>query len=89
MTLLRLQPEFSPQSYSELARSLRENGDEPGAIRVLIAWEDERYRQCGRTGAILGGFLKKTIGYTHRPIAYGALDARCGRDWMGDGRDRK
>ena len=35
---------------------------------MLIAGEDERYRQYGWAGAILGGFLKKTIGYGHRPM---------------------
>jgi len=66
---LRLQPPgFHPQPYRQLAKVLRENGDEPGAIRVLIAGEDERYRQYGWPGAILGGFLKRTIGYGHRPM---------------------
>lgn len=36
-------------------------------MRLLIAG-DERYRQYGWTGAILGGFLKRTIGYGHRPL---------------------
>ena len=35
---------------------------------MLIAGEAERYRQYGWAGAILGGFLKKTIGYGHRPM---------------------
>jgi len=65
---LALQPGFHPQPYRQLAKVLRENGDEPGAKRVLIAAEDERYRQYGWAGAILGGFLKKTIGYGHRPL---------------------
>jgi hypothetical protein len=68
LTFLRLQPSFFPQPYHELARSLRENGLEADAIRVLIAGEDERYRQYGWAGPILGGFLKKTIGYGHRPM---------------------
>jgi hypothetical protein len=66
---LRLQPPgFHPQPYRQLAKVLRENGDEPGAIRVLIAGEDGRYRQYGWAGAVLGGFLKRTIGYGHRPL---------------------
>ena len=65
---LALQPGFHLQPYRQLAKVLRESGDEPGAIRVLIAAEDERYRQYGWAGAMLGGFLKKTIGYGHRPL---------------------
>jgi hypothetical protein len=66
---LRLQPPgFHPQPYRQLAKVLRESGDDAGAIRVLVAMEDERYRQYGWAGAILGGFLKKTIGYGHRPM---------------------
>src|SRR5215472_1984254 len=69
LSLLRLQPPgYHPQPYRELARALRESGDEIGARRILIASEDERYRQYGWTGAILGGFLKRTIGYGHRPL---------------------
>ena len=65
---LALQPGFHPQPYRQLAKVLRESGDEPVAIRVLIAAEDERYRRYGWAGGILGGFLKKTIGYGHRPM---------------------
>jgi len=69
LSLLRLQPQgYHPQPYRELARAFRESGDEIGAMRILIASEDERYRQYGWTGAILGGFLKRTIGYGHRPL---------------------
>ena len=59
---------FHAQPYRQLAKALRESGDEPTAIRVLIASEDERYRQYGWAGALLGGFLKKTIVYGHRPL---------------------
>jgi hypothetical protein len=59
---------FHPQPYRQLAKVLRESGDEPGAIRVFIAGEDERYRQYGWAGALLRGFLKRTIGYGHRPL---------------------
>jgi hypothetical protein len=47
---------------------LRENGFEQDAIRVQIASEDERYRQYGWAGALLGGFLKRTIGYGIGPL---------------------
>ena len=51
-----------------MAKSLRENGYEQEATRLQIASEDERYRQYGWAGALLGGFLKRTIGYGHRPM---------------------
>jgi hypothetical protein len=66
---LALQPPgFHLQPYLQLAKVLRESGDEPGAIKVLIAEEDARYRQFGPTGRIAGGFLKATIGYGYKPL---------------------
>src|SRR5262249_50866867 len=66
---LALQPPgFHPQPYRQLAKVLRESGDEPGAIQVLIAEEDARYRQGGLLGRFEGAFLKATIGYGYRPL---------------------
>jgi hypothetical protein len=65
---LALQPGFHPQPYRQLAQVLRENGDDAGALRVLIAAEDRHYSGYGFFGRIWGGFLKHTIGYGHRPM---------------------
>jgi len=65
---LSLQPEFHPQPYRQLAKVLREGGDEAGATEVLVVAEDRRYASYGRAGALLGIFLKATIGYGHKPL---------------------
>jgi hypothetical protein len=65
---IALQPEFHPQPYRQLAKVLREAGDEKGAVKVLVAEGDARYRQMGLPGRLLGIFLKYTIGYGHRPL---------------------
>ena len=66
---LALQPPgFHPQPYRQLAKVLRESGDEPGAIQVLIAEQDASYRQFGLLGRFAGAFLKATIGYGYRPL---------------------
>jgi len=65
---LALQPPgFHLQPYRQLAKVLRESGDEPGAIQVLMAEEDARYRQFGFLGRFVGAFLKATIGYGYQP----------------------
>jgi hypothetical protein len=59
---------FHSQPYRELAKVLRERGDDAGAARVLVAQEDARYSQYGTFGRSVGGFIKWTIGYGHRPL---------------------
>jgi len=59
---------FHSQPYRELAKVLRDRGDDAGAARVLIAQEDARYSQYGIPGRAAGGFIKWTIGYGHRPL---------------------
>ena len=66
--LARQPPGFHPQPYRELAKFLREAGDESGALKVLVAGDDARYAQLGGLGAAWGWFLKWTIGYGHRPL---------------------
>jgi hypothetical protein len=65
---LALQPEFQLQPYRQLAKILRNNGDDSGATEVLIAAEDRRYASYGRASALWGGFLNATIGYGHKPL---------------------
>jgi len=65
---LALQAVYHPQPYRQLAKVLREEGDEEGAIAVLVASEDLRYASYGRASALWGGFLNATIGYGHKPL---------------------
>ncbi|MGA9723649.1 MAG: hypothetical protein WBQ86_14415 [Candidatus Binatus sp.] len=65
---IALQPQYHPQPYLQLAKVLREAGDEKGAVKVLVAERDASYRQMGLPGRVLGTFLKYTIGYGHRPL---------------------
>ena len=63
-----LQPEFHPQPYRELAKVLRANGDDAGAVSVLIAEQDARYQNSYLLRRIWAGFLKTTVGYGHEPL---------------------
>jgi hypothetical protein len=58
---------FRPGPYRELARVLRNSGDEAGARTVLMAQEDARYRSLGTLERLWGLILKWTIGYGHQP----------------------
>ena len=59
---------FRTQPYRELAKVLRERGDEAGAREILIAADEQRYAQTGELSRVWGWFLKWTIGYGHRPL---------------------
>ncbi len=65
---LALMPRFNPQPYRQLARVLRKQGDDEGAVRVLIAEEDARYLNSPFIRRAWAGFLKATIGYGHEPL---------------------
>jgi hypothetical protein len=65
---IALQPTYHPQPYRQLAKVLREAGDDSGAVKVLIAAGDAQYGQHGFFGRMLGWLLKVTIGYGHRPF---------------------
>jgi hypothetical protein len=63
-----LQPEFHSQPYRYLAKVLRENGDNAGAIEVLVAQEDARFRNSSWLGRAWARFLRITVGYGHEPL---------------------
>ena len=66
---LSLQPPgYHPQPYRQLAKVLRELGDDAGAVKVQIASGDARYSPYGIVGRSMGWLLKVTIGYGHRPL---------------------
>jgi hypothetical protein len=63
-----LQDGFHPQPYRQLAKVLRENGDNAGAIEVMVAQEDARFRNSNWLGRAWARFLKITVGYGHEPL---------------------
>ena len=66
---LALQPQspFYPRPYIQLAKVLRESGDDNGAKRVLIEMED-RARKNGAWAPIIRPLLRWTIGYGYDPL---------------------
>lgn len=61
--------QFTPQPYQQLAKVLREAGDNVGARQVLIAMENSRHEH-GKLGALARRWhwvLWATIGYGYRP----------------------
>jgi hypothetical protein len=65
---LGLQDGYHPQPYRQLAKVLRENGDEDGAIEVLVAQQDARFRNSNWLVRAWARFLKITVAYGHRPL---------------------
>lgn len=67
------QPErpFRPQPYVQLARILREAGDDDGARQVLVAMEDRRWDTTEDhhwTDPLQKWPLRVTVGYGYRPL---------------------
>lgn len=65
---LALQPHFNAQTYRQLAKVLRDSGDDTGASEVLIVAENRRYAGYGCAAALLGWFLNLTIGYGQQAL---------------------
>jgi hypothetical protein len=68
---LARQPDgFVPQPYRQLAKVLRESGDDAGARKVLIAMEDARLKfgGLGRMQRIASRILRATVGYGYTPL---------------------
>jgi len=62
--------QFTPQPFQQLAKVLREDGDNFGAARVLFAMEDQR-RKYGKLGLLTWlwlCFLRVLTGYGYRPL---------------------
>jgi hypothetical protein len=66
--------DFTPQPYEQLAKALRENGDDAGANTVLIAMEEEHEHY--EAFSVLRLFLRWTIGYGY-DLSRAALLAVC------------
>jgi hypothetical protein len=67
---LALQDRFVPQPYRQLAKVLRETGDEDGAVTVLQEMERLRRKRDDRTwpARLESGVLRRTIGYGYNPL---------------------
>ena len=59
---------FRPQPYRQLAKVLREGGDDAGAIEVLIAQQDAHFRNSNWLVRAWARFLKITVAYGYRPL---------------------
>ena len=68
---LARQPDgFVPQPYRQLAKVLREAGDDAGARKVLIAMEDSRLKYGGLSAPqrVASRILRATVGYGYTPL---------------------
>ncbi|WP_425164526.1 hypothetical protein [Candidatus Binatus sp.] len=63
-----LEGSFHPQPYRELAKVLRNRGDDAGARQVLIAEERARYAGLSLPLRMWGAFLGVVIGYGYAPL---------------------
>lgn len=59
---------FRPQPYLQLAKVLRESGNDEGERRVLVAMEDRRWKADHPSAYALRLPLKLTAGYGYRPL---------------------
>jgi hypothetical protein len=61
---------FFPQSFKQLAKVLREAGDDAGARDVLIAMENARLKhgKLGRFQRVVRWILRATVGYGYKPF---------------------
>lgn len=68
--LARQSDGFVPQPYRQLAKVLREAGDDAGAREVLISMEDARLSHGSLTGSqrAVRNILRLTVGYGYKPF---------------------
>jgi hypothetical protein len=61
---------YRPQPYGQLARVLRDHDSDVGAVDVMIADENARWRESGLGWGerVWRGMLDATIGYGYRPM---------------------
>jgi hypothetical protein len=83
---LSLQREFTTQPYRQLARILRESGDDSGAQQVLIAMEDRRWDTKDNprwTDPLQRWPLKLSVGYGYDPLrAFWEVLTLSGLGWI-------
>ncbi|NEP83400.1 MAG: hypothetical protein F6K39_37840 [Okeania sp. SIO3B3] len=64
---LRLQPEFFPQTYEQLAEVLKKEGDPDAATEILIHKERDIRPKLNRLSKFWNRFLDITIAYGYKP----------------------
>ncbi|NEP80223.1 MAG: hypothetical protein F6K39_19875 [Okeania sp. SIO3B3] len=64
---LRLQPEFFPQTYEQLAEVLKKEGDPDAATEILIHKERDIRPKLNRLSKFWNYFLDITIAYGYKP----------------------
>jgi hypothetical protein len=85
MEWLNRQKHFKPQPYRQLAKVLKEAGDDKGAKRVLFEMESRRRKHEDQTfyGKSWSWMLRSTIGYGFYPVrALGLLVVLAAAGWL-------
>lgn len=83
--LLRIQPDFAPGPYEQLAAVYREGGEEELAQHVQLEKQRRRYSELGRAGRFWGFLQRWTVGYGYRPwlaICWLGIFWLCGSLWF-------
>ncbi|GGP38735.1 pentapeptide repeat-containing protein [Saccharothrix coeruleofusca] len=65
--LRRVQPDFAPGPYEQLAAVYRDGGEEELAQRVQLEKQHRRYSELGWAGRVWGFLQRWTVGYGYRP----------------------
>ena len=68
LSWFKLEGSFHPQPYHELAKVLRDRGDDAGARQVLISEERARYAGLSPPLRMWGAFVGAVIGYGYEPM---------------------
>ncbi|HUQ60071.1 hypothetical protein [Lentzea sp.] len=65
--LLKVQPDFAPGPYEQLAAVYQQGGEEELAQKVQLEKQRRRYSELGRAGRAWGQIQRWTVGYGYRP----------------------
>ncbi|MGI5503879.1 hypothetical protein [Lentzea sp. CA-135723] len=65
--LLKVQPDFAPGPYEQLAAVYQQGGEEELAQKVQLEKQRRRYSELGRAGRVWGAVQRFTVGYGYRP----------------------
>ncbi|GAA3860001.1 oxidoreductase [Saccharothrix violaceirubra] len=65
--LRKVQPDFVPGPYEQLAAMYRDGGEEELAQQVQLEKQHRRYSELGRAGQVWGLLQRWTVGYGYRP----------------------
>jgi hypothetical protein len=65
--LRKVQPDFAPGPYEQLAAVYQQGGEEELAQKVQLEKQRRRYSELGRAGRVWGVVQRFTVGYGYRP----------------------